>query len=314
MATATTDFYGILGVPREASEADIKRAYRSLARQYHPDVNKDDPESEAKFKAVNEAHDVLSNGKSRRDYDEFGDDWRHADQLRASGAQFGGGSSGARGRAGSGDGFRVFTFAGDDGSAFSFADLFGHGGGFGSGFGPASEPQVAQSVEMQVTLEEAFRGSERVIEIRQPQGDTRAIAVKIPAGIADGGKIKVRPDGMPPIDATVRVAAHPVFERRGDDLRCDFEVPLDLPVLGGHARVRTLDGVVELDIPAGTPNGKAFKLAGKGMPGMRGAGRGNLIATLKVVLPRHVDAEQRQLFEKMRDARTRTGNARPSAA
>ena len=282
MATSTRDFYNVLGVTRGASEDEIRRAFRRLAREHHPDMNRGDKASEARFKQINEAYEVLGDKKLRRDYDEFGDQWRHADELRAGSRRvFGGRRDRGAGR----------TDFGPFGGGFSFSEMFGFGNG----------GQSHHSVETELTLEEAFSGLERTVSVSTPNGPVRNIAVKVPAGIHDGGTVRVRPSGMGPLDVKVRVREHREFERVGDDLRVEFKTALHVPVLGGVARIRTLDGAVELTVPAGTQNGKTFKLTGKGMPKMSGRGRGDLFAKLSVVLPESVGDEERQLFARLKE-------------
>lgn len=286
MATSNTDFYSVLGVSRGAGADEIKRAFRRLAREHHPDMNRGSSESEARFKLVNEAYEVLGDKKLRRDYDEYGSQWRHADELRVQSRRgFGGRGHGSPG----GMGF------GSSGGGFSFSEMFGFGGGGRS----------RHSVETAITLEEAFAGAERTVGITDPRGSARNIAVKIPAGIADGGTVRVRPSGMGPLDVKVRIRPHGDFERDGDDLRSEFKAALHVPVLGGTARVRTLDGAVELTIPPGTPNGKTFRLRGKGMPKLEGPGRGDLIAKLSVTLPERIGEEERQLFNRLKEMHER---------
>ena len=286
MATGTRNFYNVLGVNRGASDEEIRRAYRRLAREHHPDVNRGDRASESRFKLINEAYEVLGDAKNRRDYDEFGDQWRHADELRSrSSGVFGG-------RGGRGTGSMDF---GSFGGGFPFSEMFGFGDGGRS----------RHLVETDVTLEEAFSGVERTVSVSTPGGSVRNIAVRIPAGIADGGTVRVMPSGMGHLDVKVRIRRHHEFERVGDDLRSEFKTPLHVPVLGGTARVRTLDGAVELKVPAGTQNGMTFKLSGKGMPKLSGSGRGDLITKLKVVLPESVGEEERRLFERLKELQER---------
>ena len=282
MATDNKDFYSVLGVSRGSSEDEIRRAYRRLAREHHPDVNRGDRGSEARFKLINEAYEVLGDAKRRRDYDEFGDQWRHADELRAGSRRVFGGSGNR------GPGRMDF---GSFGGGFPFSEMFGFGDGGTS----------RHSVETELTLEEAFSGLERTVSVSAQGGSVRNIAVKIPAGIADGGTVRVRPSGMGTLEVKVQVRKHREFERVGDDLRSEFMTPLHVPVLGGTARVRTLDGAVELNIPAGTQNGRTFRLKGKGMPRLNGSGRGDLIARLKVMLPESVGEEEQRLFTRLKE-------------
>lgn len=276
----------MLGVRRGASEDEIKRAYRKLAMRHHPDVNKGDSRSEDRFKAINEAYDVLGDPGRRRDYDEFGSNWRHAEQLRSgAGGIFGGAG-------GSSSGFGNFgDFNGGDGG-FSFARLFGFG---------ESSRERAHELTTEISLEQAYSGTECTVHVPAHSGKSRPIVVKIPAGITDGGKIRIRPSGMAPVDVQVRITKHRLFERTGDDLRAEFSVPFHVPVLGGTASIPTMDGTAELTVPEGTQNGRVFRLAGKGMPQMRGAGRGDLLAKLKVTLPTLLSPEERDLFRQIRE-------------
>ena len=283
MSPASGDYYVVLGVRRDASEEEIRRAFRRLAREHHPDVNRGTRTSEERFKAINEAYDVLGDRQRRRDYDEFGSNWRHADELRSGGRRvFRGRRSRGRGQS-SGSG------------GFSFADMFGFGNSANAGGGLHSN-----AVETTITLEDALSGTEVTVSVSAPNGATRSLAVKIPPGIANGGKVRVQPSGMGPLDVSVRIADHSRFERVGDDLKMRFEAPLHVPLLGGIARVTTLDGAVELTIPSGTQNGKVFRLAGKGMPRLRASGRGDLLAELKVVLPQDLSEEELRLAEMLR--------------
>ena len=286
MAAQSQDYYQVLGVQSHASANDIKRAYRKLALQHHPDVNRGNRASEDRFKAINEAYDVLSDPSRRKDYDEFGSNWRHADQIRSgTGRPFGSARQ-------HDTRFGNFSDFSADGGGFSFSRLFGFGG--------EPKEQVHRAVT-EITLEQAYSGTECTVRVAVGSGKARSIAVKMPAGISDGGKVRVRPSGMVPVEVEARVRKHRLFERIGDDLLVEFPVPMHVPVLGGVARVPTMDGAVELTIPAGTQNGRTFRLSRKGMPQSRGTGRGDLIAKLKVELPTDLRSEERKLFEQLRD-------------
>lgn len=285
MTTVTAkNYYSLLGVDKNASEEEIRRAYRKLARKFHPDVNKDDPAAETRFKQINEAYDVLNDQKRRRDYDEFGDNWRHADQMRQqSHSSFRQPSDGRTGRSGS---FRFFT----DGHPedFFFRDVF------------ESAPPSVQRIDTQITLEEAFFGCTRLLSIATPDGGTRSLEIDIPRGIADGGKVRLSPEGVPPIELKVKVMPHHRFRREGDDLHVEAPVPLLDAVLGGTAEVRAMDGTVILTIPAGSQNARTFRLTDKGMYRLRSDERGDMYVKIKVVLPERLTSEQRELYEKLR--------------
>lgn len=284
------DYYKTLGVPRDATAKEIKAAYRKLARQLHPDVNPDDKGAAERFKRVNEAHDVLGDSKKRKDYDEFGENWKHADELR---------KAGAAGFAGSGFGRGGDPFGGGS----SFFDLFGDGnqGGSRTPFDIFGGGHRRSSVEgsVEVTLEDAYNGATRRVSISGRSG-TRTLEVTIPVGIRDGGKIRINPDAQTEVLLRVKVLPSRRFSRSGDDLVA--EVPLNYvdAVLGGEVEVPTMEGLIALTIPPGTQNGKSFRIPGKGMPKRGSEEFGDLIARIKVRLPEQVTDEHRQLFEQLR--------------
>ena len=288
------DYYDILGVARTADEKEIRQAYRRLARQHHPDVNPGDEESAERFKAINAAYEVLSDADKRAKYDRYGDQWQHAEQFEQQGGpdftQF---FRGGDGRSGG------FTFSGGSGS---LSDLLGGLGGFMNmgGMGERMRRPPAE-VQAEVTLEEADAGTTRLVNL--PDG--RRLEVKIPAGIADGGRVHIaagRESGGE-FNLVVSVLPHRNFERDGADLRTSVEVPLLDAVLGGTAKVKTLRGQIELTLPPATQNGRRFRLAGQGMARLNGADqRGDLYATVNVKLPSELTPEQRALFEQLRDA------------
>ena len=316
------DFYSTLGVGRDASEKDIRSTYRRLARKYHPDVNSGDAEAGERFKRINEAYQVLSDEKTRRDYDEFGENWRHAEQMRGFGGRGGRGGS----RRGPGVHFQQFDL-GDLGDFGGLGDLFGFGSRAG---GPrqGAARRRAQEVETQITLAEAHNGATRVVSYQAARpcescGGTgrrgsavcaacrgagmevrpARLEVKIPAGIDDGGRIRVRPS--PDVELALRVRIRPDsrFRREGSDLHAEVSVPYLDAILGGEVEVPTMAARVMLTIPAGSQNGRSFRLSGKGMPRLGGGDPGALVATLKVVLPESVDVEERELFEGLRRMR-----------
>ena len=315
------DFYNTLGVGRDASEKDIRSAYRRLARKSHPDVNSGDAEAGERFKKINEAYQVLSDKKTRRDYDEFGENWRHAEQMRNFGGR--GGS-----RRGPGVHFQQFDLGDLGDSGFGgLGDLFGFGARAG---GPrqGAARRRAQEVETQITLAEAYSGATRLVSYQAARpcescGGTgrrgsavcaacrgagmevrpARLEVKIPAGIDDGGRIRVRPS--PDVELALRVRVRPDsrFTRKGSDLHAEVSVPYLDAILGGEVEVPTMAGRVMLTIPAGSQNGRSFRLSGKGMPRLGGGAPGALVANLKVVLPESVDGEERELFERLRRMR-----------
>lgn len=300
------DFYDVLGVSRNATEKEIRSAYRRLARKHHPDVNPNDKSSEAIFKEVNAANDVLSDPEKRRKYDKYGDQWEHADEIeRMQRARGGGGRGNVR--------FTTTDF-GDLGEGIDLGSILGgmfSGGGRRAGGATSArrEPvNVDQPVE--VTLEEAFSGATRVLMVEGDHGDQRRLEVKIPPGVDNGSRVRIAGEGRAAFGGqrgdlylVVSIRPNPKFERKGDDLYTDVEVPLTTPVLGGEVTVQGLGKKVALKLPAGTQNGQHFRLTGLGMPKLGHADkRGDLFARCKVVLPKEPDEKQRKLFEELKEA------------
>ena len=286
------DYYDTLGVPRGASEKDIRGAFRKLARKHHPDVNDSDPASEEKFKEINEAYTVLSDTESRRKYDRYGDDWKHADQYEQSGRSGGFSSNSTRG--------------GRDVRGSIFDQFFG-GAGRRDIQPPPAEFPVA------VTLEEAFSGAARRLQLQ----DGRRLEVKIPPGVDNGSRVHISADRSHGGDfyLIVSVKDHGRFRRQGKDLFVEVEVDLDDAVLGGELTVPTLTGRLALTIPQGTQNGRRFRLAGQGMPALISPAntprndvdhRGDLYATVKVKLPAEFTEDEIGLFQRLRDRRIGT--------
>ena len=312
------DYYKTLGVSKDATAADIKKAYRKLARQHHPDVNKG-ADGSKKFKEVNEANEVLSDPDKRRKYDTLGPDWeRYAHGGPATG-QRGGNGGGFRWTYGGTPGANPF---GDDASGFSdfFQTIFGGGmGGFseapaGPGRRRAAQPRAAD-MEMEhpveVTLAEAYRGTERDLELRDADGKARRLSVKIPAGVRDGQRIRLAGQAHAGDDGgragdlflQVKVKPDPRVVRDGDDLRMELPVALHEAMLGAEVTVPTLKGRVSLRIPQDTQNGRTIRLAGQGMP-RPGGGSGDLFVTVKVVLPTKLSDTERERIREIADAHT----------
>lgn len=322
---AGKDYYSLLGVKRGASEKDIKRAYRRLARKHHPDVNPGEKSAEAKFKEINEAYEVLSDKEKRQKYDQYGDQWQQAEQFAKAGGQqspFGGSSR---------SGGQSFSFEEGDLDSL-FGDLFG--GVRTGGFRRQARPRKGRDIEypLPVSLEEAFHGAERRLSMDSQQAcpscsgtgriqnalcsicsGTGAVAgqkqleVKIPPGVKDGSRVRIAGKGEPGVAGgsagdlylVISVKAHRHFERKGNDLHVDVEVPLTVAVLGGEIQVPTLKGKLALKIPPETQNGRAFRLSGQGMPHLRGSARGDLLAKVRVILPTKLTNEEKELFEQL---------------
>lgn len=304
MAVEYKDYYKILGVQRNADKDTISRAYKKLARQYHPDLNPGNTAAEEKFKEVTEAYEVLKDDEKRKMYDQLGPDWQNAHQFK-----------------GAGPGFENvhFSFGGQnfDGSGFSdfFETLFGgtraeRRGGFGADpFGTfSSRSQRGRDVEAEITisLEDAVRGGERSVTL-QGTDRPRTLKVNIPAGVHDGAKLRLAGQGYPSPSGTpdqngdlylkIRFAPHPNFHVDGNDLIHELRLEPWEAVLGTKVRVPTLDGEVEMSIPAGTASGRRLRLRGKGLG--RGDSRGDEYVRVGINAPGQLTARQRELWEAL---------------
>lgn len=316
------DFYKILGVSKDASDSEIKKAYRKLARKHHPDQNQGDAGSEKMFKDVSEAYSVLSDAEERQQYD--------AIRAMGGGARFSAG--GAGGGAGGAGGFEdVFSNLFSQGggarqrTGFSsgnlppeFADLFGGGSsgmggrGFPGGF-QAPSPQKGGDRTASTSISFAGSINGTTIGLREPSGEQ--IDVRVPAGIRDGQKVRVKGKGQPgqagPGDlmVTVKVKEHPLFKREGDNIRIHVPVSFDESVLGAQIEVPTLTGeMVKMRVPAGTPSGRTLRLKGRGVKTSKVTG--DLLVTVEVVVPQNLSKEAQSAVEAFRDA---TKDADPRA-
>jgi curved DNA-binding protein len=296
------DFYEILGVPRGASQDEIQRAYRKLARDNHPDVNKD-PAAEDRFKEASEAYSVLSDPATRRRYDAFGADFRQVPDdvdpetwARARGRRAGQGRAGQAGAAGFGGGF---------GQDVDLEDLLGgiftgRGGRAGRGWGPI--PGADQEAEIELTVEEAYHGGRRSITL----GDSRRLDVEIPAGVTDGQRIRLAGQGGRGGDGAsagdlyliVRIAPHPRYRVRGRDISVHLPVTPWEAALGASVAVETPGGEAKVKVPAGTSSGRRLRLRGRGMPNTRGK-PGDLYAEVRIMVPPQLSEEERRLFEQL---------------
>jgi DnaJ-class molecular chaperone len=312
------DPYEVLGVSKGASEADIKSAYRRLAKKLHPDANKHDPKAASRFAELNAAYEIVGDGDKRKAFDRGEIDAEGKPRFQGFegfGAQPGGGPGG-------GAHFESFSFgpdgfrrSGGGGGGAGFEELlrgmFGGRAGAARGFGQHFETEDFDATtgagqdlhaSLTITLADAAKGTKTRVHL--PTG--KDVEVKIPAGIASGQQIRLKGQGWPSAtgkagDAmiTINVAPHPVFKPDGSDLRLELPITLYEAALGGKVRVPTLDGAVELAIPAGTNSGRTFRLKGKGLKAKSGAG--DLLATVRIVLPERVDDEFKELMKKWRD-------------
>jgi curved DNA-binding protein len=294
------DYYKILGVERNADEKVIRKAYRDLARKFHPDRNPGDKKAEAKFKQINEAYEVLSDPEKRVRYDQLGPNYQQWQRMGGQGgnswSDFGGGSN-----------YRTGDF-GDNFSDF-FSSIFGGGRQRETYRQPIRGRDLEQPIE--ITLEEAYHGTERVLN----RGGKRR-TIRIPPGAKDGTRIRVAGEGEPGYASAqpgdlfliVSIRPHPIFECREDDLYTDLKVNLYTAVLGGEILVPTLAGDVKLRIPAGTQSGKTIRIADRGMPHLREPEeKGDLYVRVLIQVPTNLSDEERTLFRKLAALRPNQG-------
>jgi curved DNA-binding protein len=300
------NYYRVLGVSKNASKDEIKKAFRKLALKYHPDQNKDNKEAEEKFKKINEAYAVLSNDEKRKQYDMFG-------------------AEGFSKRFSREDIFRGFDFNGTSkefgigdlfGSSF-FSDIFGGGRrsgrrssssyGFQDPFGGGNPPPQRAETELQVSLEDVVSGAKKRVSLDTGSG-VETIEISIPKGIEDGQKMRLKGKGpMDPFSGQrgdlyckITISPHPVFKRKGNDLVTEKEVKLTGLVLGGKIRITTIDNQqIDLKIPTNSKNNCMLRIKGKGIPGSKGKPAGNLLVRLQAQLPGPLDETQKKLFEEL---------------
>lgn len=304
---AFIDYYKILGIDKNASADDVKKAYRKLARKYHPDMNPNDKEAEKKFKEINEANEVLSNTENRAKYDKYGEHWKHGEEYERAQQQqrqqqqysgnYGSGFSGA-----------------DFGEGEDFSDFFqsmfgGSGGGFGrSSRGSASGKFKGQDVsaELNLGLRDAAKTHQQTFEI-----NGKKVRITIPAGVYDGQQIKLKGHGNPGMNGgpngdlyiTFNISEDQDFKREGDNLRTSVDLDLYTAVLGGNINILTLDGSVNLKVKPETQNGTTVRLKGKGFPVYKKEGEaGDLYVTYNVKIPTNLSEKQKELFQQLKNS------------
>lgn len=308
---AFIDYYQVLGVPKDATQEDIKKAYRKLARKLHPDLNPNDQAAKQKFQQVNEANEVLGDPEKRKKYDQYGEHWQHAEQYEAARRQQqqyqqAGGFSNAGGGGWQtySDGFGDFAGAGEDRFSDFFESLFGHQARGGSGRRQHAFRGQDISAELPLSLRDAARTHQQTFTI-----DGKPVRITIHAGVANGQKIKLKGYGGPGANGgpagdlyiTFVIEDEPQFKRLGDDLYTDATIDLYTAVLGGEVTINTLDGQVKLKVKPGTQPGQKVRLKGKGFPVYKQENQyGDLFVTYQVQLPAHLSPRQKELFEQLK--------------
>lgn len=319
------DYYATLGVKKDSSQEDIQKAYRKLARKYHPDVNKD-PQAEVKFKEVGEAYEVLKDPDKRKKYDQFGSNWNrvggspppgwegvHFDFGNgAGGFDFSGFSGGGGGGAGFSDFFEML-FGSGAGRRGGPAGFGGPGAGFGGGFGGARAGGGGDSeATITLSLDEAVRGGNREITLQDPgTGQRKNLSVRIPEGVRAGQKIRLAGQGSqgfgggPPGDLflKIEIAPDPRFKVEGSDIHTTVPVTPWEAALGGEAEVETPTGPVRVRIPAGSSSGRKIRLRGRGLA-QSGGSKGDLLAEIRIVIPDRLTERERELYEQLAEAST----------
>ena len=318
---AYIDYYKVLGVDKNATQDDIKKAFRKLARKYHPDLNPNDPSAKDKFQEINEANEVLGDPEKRKKYDEYGEHWKHADGFEKQKQQYGTGGFGGRagGFGSDGNGSYWYSSNGEEGfgggggfggnaGGFSdfFEELFGHrGAGAGSGRGAGFRGQD-YNAELQLSLREAAVTHKQVLNV-----NGKNIRITVPAGIANGQTIKLRGHGAPGVNGgpdgdlyiTFVIPDDPVFKRLGNDLYVTAPLNLYTAVLGGEETVDTLNGKVKLKVKPEIQNGTKVRLKGKGFPVYKEEGKfGDLIVTYNITIPTNLTEHQKELFRQLKNS------------
>lgn len=301
---AYIDYYSILGVDKKASADDIKKAYRKMARKYHPDVNPNNTEAHSKFQQINEANEVLSDPEKRKKYDEYGENWKHAAEYEQARQQ----QSRNGGFADFGGGNYQYGFSGDDLGGFSdfFENLFGGRGRSGRSGRTAAYKGNDYKTELHLSLRDAATTHQQTLNV-----NGKNIRITVPAGVADGQVIKLKGQGAPGMNGgpngdlyiTFIIGKDPDFQRKGDDLYAQVDIDLYTAVLGGEVTVNTLDGKVKMKVSPETQNDTKVRLKGKGFPVYKKENQfGDLFITYHVKIPTNLSKKQKELFEQIANA------------
>jgi curved DNA-binding protein len=299
---AYTDYYKILGISKTASEEDIKKAYRKLARKLHPDLNPKDKEANKKFQQINEANEVLSDPEKRKKYDQYGENWENAEQFEK--ARQSGAYSGERGSGQSGNPFSAFDGRefGDGQYSDFFEQMFGSGARSSNAGGTRFRGQDYQA-ELHLSLRDAVKTHTQTLTV-----NGKNIRITIPAGVEDGQVIRLKNHGAPGVNGgpngdlyiTFRIAPDPDFKRVGNDLYITLNLDLYTAVLGGEVMVDTLDGKIKLKVKPETQNGTKARLKSKGFPVYKHENSfGDLFVTYNILIPQHLTERQKELFNEL---------------
>jgi DnaJ-class molecular chaperone with C-terminal Zn finger domain len=298
---AYIDYYKTLGLSKSATTDDIKKAYRKLARKYHPDLNPNDESAHEKFQEINEANEVLSDPEKRKKYDEYGANWKQAEQYEQNRGQQGGGYSYQDFGGSNFGGFGGFS-SGESGYSDFFENLFGGRGGRGARSSGGSRGYRGQDyqTELHLNLKDAAKTHQQTLDV-----NGKKLRITVPAGVENGQQIKLKGQGGPGQNSgpagdlyiTFIIAPDPVFKRIGNDLHITIQIDLYTAVLGGELMIDTLDGKVKLSIKAGTQSNSKVRLKEKGFPIYKKEGQsGSLIVTFNVLIPTHLTEKQKELF------------------
>ena len=297
------DYYKILGVDKKASQDDIKKAYRKMAVQYHPDKNPGNKEAEEKFKLANEAHEVLGDPEKRKKYDTLGENWNRFQSQPGGGYGYG---TGPQGQSYQFEGDLADLFGGMDGSGDFFETFFGQGGAR-SGRGRTKQSHYKgqdYETEIEISLEEAFQGAVRIIHVHKEK-----LRISVKPGAYDGQLLRIKgkgasgtkPELRGDLYVRIKVRPHAYFRRKVDDLYCSQAIDLYTAVLGGDVLVKTLDSTIKVQVPESTPNNKTIRIKGKGMPSQARAGTfGDLYVQLEVAIPTNLSSEEKRLFDQLK--------------